>query len=91
MYDHMKPDTNLVIGNYEPMHRGISTIGSFIAERQVRFDLGISRFIHGAAKPRKRIEPNAGLVAGTRPNEWGENGPYSNRGDRKTRTGNRAT
>ena len=31
MYDHMKPDTNLVIGNYEPMHRGISTIGGFIA------------------------------------------------------------
>jgi hypothetical protein len=22
MYDHMKPDTNLVIGNYEPMRRG---------------------------------------------------------------------
>ena len=80
MHEHIKPDANLVIGNYEPMHRGNNTIGSFIASRHIRFGPGISRFKMdrraekaGRAECRVRLrEPG--------PNQWGENEPYSNRG-----------
>jgi len=85
LYEHIKPDANLVISDYEPRHRGTSTIGGFMAIRHVRFGLGISRDSKLGHKADKRVEPNAGSIAGTRAEPRGENESYSNRGDRKTR------
>jgi hypothetical protein len=85
MHEHIKPDANLVIGNCAPMHQ------EELAQKAASSRHGISVSVQGSqdskwtVKAKKRAEPNAGgRLRKPGPNQWGENEPYSNRGDRKT-------
>ena len=70
-YEHMKPDANLVIGNYEPCIGESTQNWQLHSVTACPFRSKGSRGSKLGREAEKADEPNAGLVAGTRAESMG--------------------
>ena len=87
MYEHIKPDANLVIGNYEPRHRGNYHNWRLHGDTACPFPSRNFAIQNWTTKPTRGSSRMQGRLLEPGPNQWGENESYSNRGGSENQNG----